>query len=87
MVEVGIRELKQRASYILRQVWEKKETIIITHRGRPVAKLVPVEDLESKRAEALAVWAEMDELAREIGAHWPKGVSAVEAVREQRREL
>jgi prevent-host-death family protein len=87
MMEVGIRELKQRASYILRQVREKKETIIITHRGRPVARLVPVEDLESKRAEALAVWAEMDELAREIGAHWPEGVSAVEAVREQRREL
>jgi len=87
MVEVGIRELKQRASHILRQVREKKETITITYRGRPVARLVPVEDMESKRAEALAVWAKMDDLAREIGAHWPEGVSAVEAVREQRREL
>jgi prevent-host-death family protein len=87
MMEVGIRELKQRASYILRQVREKKETIIITHRGRPVARLVPVEDAESTRAEGLAVLAQIDELAREIGAHWPKGVSAVEAVREQRREL
>ena len=87
MVEVGIRELKQRASHILRQVREKKETITITYRGRPVARLVPVEDAESKRAEALAVLAEADELARKIGAAWPKGVSAVEAVREQRREL
>lgn len=87
MIEVGIRELKQRTSHILRQVREKKETITVTHRGRAVARIVPVEDAESKRAEALAVWAEMDELAREIGAHWPEGVSAVEAVREQRREL
>jgi len=87
MVEVGVRELKRRASHILRQVREKKETITITYRGRPVARLVPVEDMESKRAEALAVWAKMDDLAREIGAHWPEGVSAVEAVREQRREL
>lgn len=87
MIEVGIRELKQGASQILRRVWEKKETITVTRRGRAVARIVPVEDAESKRAEALAVLAEMDELAREIGAHWPKGVSAVEAVREQRREL
>jgi prevent-host-death family protein len=87
MMEVGIRELKQRASYILRQVREKKETIIITHRGRAVARLVPVEDQESKRAETMAVLAEADELARKIGAVWPRGVSAAEAVREQRREL
>ena len=87
MVEVGVRELKRRASHILRQVREKKETFIITYRGRPVARLVPAEDMESKKAEALAVLAEIDELAREIGAHWPEGVSAVEAVREQRREL
>ena len=87
MTEVGIRGLKQRASYILRQVREKKETIIITHWGRPVARLVPVEDAESKRAETLAVLTEADELARKIGTVWPEGVSAVEAVREQRREL
>jgi hypothetical protein len=33
------------------------------------------------------VWAEMDELAAEISKKWPKGVSAVDAVREQRRNL
>ena len=33
------------------------------------------------------IWAEMDELASEISKKWPKGVSAVEAVREQRRNL
>jgi hypothetical protein len=46
-----------------------------------------VEDQESKRAETMAVLAEADELARKIGAVWPRGVSAAEAVREQRREL
>jgi prevent-host-death family protein len=84
---VGIRELKQQASEILRRVREKKEIITITYRGKAVAKLVPVESLEDKRAEAAAVWAEMEELAREIGRHWPPDVSAAEAVSEQRREL
>jgi prevent-host-death family protein len=37
---VGIRELRQRASELLRQV-ERGETIEITDRGRPVAVLAP----------------------------------------------
>jgi len=87
MQEIGIRELKQRASDILKRVREKRETITITYRGRAVARLVPVEGRETRVAEALAIWAEMDTLAQEIGAHWPPGVTAAEAVQEQRREL
>lgn len=87
MEEVGIRELKQRASDILRQVREKQETFAVTYRGKVVAKLVPVEDISTERARAAAIWTQMDDLAREIGAHWPPEVSAVEAVIEQRREL
>ncbi len=86
-MDVGIRELKQRAGEIVRQVRERKEAVTVTYRGRAVARLVPVESKEAQRAEATAVWAEMDELAREVGAHWPAGVSAVEAVQEQRRGL
>jgi prevent-host-death family protein len=87
MVEVGVRELKQNTSSILRQVREGRQTITITHRGRAIARLVPVEDAESQQEEFWKVWAEMDELAKEISAHWPTGVSAVEAVEEGRREL
>ena len=43
MTSVGIRELRQRASELLRQV-EKGETIEITDRGRPVAVLAPLPD-------------------------------------------
>ena len=41
MVTVGVRELRQRASELLRQV-EAGETIEITDRGRPVALLTPL---------------------------------------------
>jgi prevent-host-death family protein len=87
MREVGVRELKQHASELLRAVREKRESITITYRGKAVAQLVPVVEQEATREEARRVWKEMDELAKKIGRHWPKGVSAVEAVREQRREL
>jgi prevent-host-death family protein len=41
MASVGIRELRQRASELLRRV-EDGESIEITDRGRPVAVLAPL---------------------------------------------
>lgn len=41
MGQVGVRELRQRASELLRRV-EQGETIEITTRGRPVALLGPL---------------------------------------------
>ena len=41
MPSVGVRELRQRASELLRLV-EQGETIEITDRGRPVALLTPL---------------------------------------------
>jgi len=41
MASVGVRELRQRASELLRRV-EAGETIEITDRGRPVALLSPM---------------------------------------------
>jgi prevent-host-death family protein len=51
VTSVGIRELRQRASELLRRV-EDGERIEITDRGRPVAVLVPsaVDPLERLRA-------------------------------------
>ena len=52
MVSVGVRELRQRASELLRMV-ERGEVIEITDRGRPVALLSPLPDespLERLRA-------------------------------------
>jgi prevent-host-death family protein len=52
MASIGVRELRQRASELLRRV-EAGETIEVTDRGRPVALLTPVPDagpLERLRA-------------------------------------
>jgi prevent-host-death family protein len=43
MASVGIRELRQRASELLRRV-AAGETIEVTDRGRPVAVLAPLPD-------------------------------------------
>jgi prevent-host-death family protein len=75
-VTVGIRELKQRASKLVRMVQENRNEVQITYHGRVVARLVPAaRDQPDKKA-----WARLDDLAEEIGLHWPKGVSAREDV-------
>jgi prevent-host-death family protein len=86
MSVVGVRELKAHASRILRRVRERRETIEVTHRGRVVARIVPVEQPGASDDEG-AVWTDLDRLAAEIGACWPDGVSTVDAVNEERREL
>lgn len=45
MTSVGVRELRQRASELLRRV-TAGETIQITDRGRPVALLAPLPEAE-----------------------------------------
>lgn len=87
MVTVGVRELKQQTSKILRRVREEGETIQITYRGELIARLVPVNPPTPSAEEMSAIWADLDELTAEISAKWPEGVSAVEAVREVRRDL
>jgi prevent-host-death family protein len=86
MASVGIRELKQRTSEVVRRVRDRGEPVDVTFRGQVVARLVPVNRRPRTRTRAAAaVWAEIDELAQEISARWPEGVSAADAVAEQRR--
>ncbi len=42
MQSIGVRELRQHASRYLKDVQEHGQTIEVTDRGRPVARLVPV---------------------------------------------
>ncbi len=84
---VGIRELKARASEVIRRVREHSETIDVTHHGKVVARVVPVSRSSSRNRPPVAAWSTLDRVAREIGASWPKGRSATAAVREGRRDL
>jgi prevent-host-death family protein len=83
MTSVGVRELRQRASELLRLV-ERGETIEITDRGRPVALLSPLpagSPLEQLRAagEVEPATADLDDLPPPLavaGAEPPSAVLA-----------
>ena len=52
-VSVGIRELKSHLSEYLRRI-RAGETVVITDRGRPVGRIVPVAQPLEDRLEAMA---------------------------------
>lgn len=83
MLTVGVRELKQQTSELIRRVRECGEEILVTHHGKVVARILPVAPAPTE--DARRAWEDLDRLAVEIGRRWPEGVSAVEAVAESRQ--
>jgi prevent-host-death family protein len=67
---VGIRELRQQASAVLRRV-TAGESVVVTERGHPIARIVPLKTstLEQLVAEGRASEAEGDllDLVDELG--------------------
>ena len=67
MPDVGVRELKARASEIIRNVRERRARYVITYRGRPVGLLMPVDEaralpLSSADELATTAWEELTRL-------------------------
>lgn len=88
MTRIGVRELKNQASRIVRDVREEKTEYVITHQGQPVAVLHPYtsEDADRERhVETAASLAAMKKTARDVAQAWVSSKNAVELVDEQRR--
>ena len=81
MAEVGVRELKNRTSEIIRAVREERVEYTITYRGQPAARLVPIGDQDGGEH----AWQELERLSQEISSRWQSEKSAVELLGEMRR--
>jgi prevent-host-death family protein len=84
MREIGIRELKTRASEILRDVRDHRAQYVITLRGRPVGILQPIAAPEPSTSNS-AAWDELFELGEEIGRGWSSPLTTGELLSEMRR--
>jgi len=90
---IGVRELRERASEVIRRVREEQAEYVVTHQGRPVAIILP---LDAEQAEALMVeaskeaiagaWDRYRRLAAEIRSSWPAGLATQELLDSVRRE-
>ncbi|MBV8085583.1 MAG: type II toxin-antitoxin system Phd/YefM family antitoxin [Chloroflexi bacterium] len=90
MSRVGIRELRQNASALLRRV-QAGETIEVTDRGRPVARVVPIKQgrLDQMIADGLVTLPKRD-LIESMREHppikLPPGPSVSEILAEMRAD-
>ncbi len=82
--EIGIRELKSRASEVVRAVKEQRARYVITQRGKPAALLIPL-DAAPPEKSADKVWERLMKIGEEISKDWQSEKSAVEILSEMRR--
>lgn len=82
--EIGIRELKSRASEVVRAVKEERARYIITQRGKPAALIIPL-DAAPPEKSADDVWERLLKIGEELGKGWQSEKSAVEILSEMRR--
>ena len=87
-ITIGVRELKNQTSRVIRAVREEMSEYVVTLRGEPVAVLRPLTEEEMKRlrqAEIYDALEEMKMLAQEVASAWTSEKSGVELIAEQRR--
>ena len=83
MPSVGIRELKSRASEIVRDERDHQTHYIVTFRGRPVGVLSPLP--EPATPQTHDPWAELERLGKEITRGWQSPLTSVEILSQMRR--
>lgn len=85
---IGIRDLKNQTSRIVRSVREEMAEYVITLQGKPVALLRPItaaDEQQFRQAQIEEAIVEMKQLAQAVAAAWSSPKSGVELISEQRR--
>jgi prevent-host-death family protein len=90
MVDIGVRELKARASEIVRSVREQRARYLITYRGRPAAVLMPLDEVYTATPSLVdessaSAWEELNRLGEEIGRGWRSSLTSAELLSDMRR--
>jgi prevent-host-death family protein len=85
MSAIGVRELKIHASEIMRRVKENRERYVVTHRGQPVAVIIPVDEAQPGPKDGASAWEELVALGQQIGRGWQSPQTSAEILSEMRR--
>lgn len=86
---VGVRELKTHAARILRRVRETKTTYVLTHRGRPIGVILPVDGsspaVATRESDAADGWDEFLKAGRRLQGRFRPRQSGVRQLSTSRR--
>ena len=84
MEEIGIRELKARASDVVRSVKEQRARYIVTQRGKPAALIIPVDAILPEKSLDES-WKRLLEIRGKLGKRKRNKKTSVEILSEMRR--
>ena len=82
--EIGIRELKARASEVVRAVKEERARYVVTQRGKPVAAIIPMDAMLPDKKDEYG-WEKLMEVRARLGRDKRKKKSSLEILSEMRR--
>ncbi len=82
--EIGIRELKSRASEVVRAVKEQRARYVVTQRGIPVAAIIPMDAVLPEKQDDES-WDKLMEIRKKLGKGKKNKKSSVEILSEMRR--
>ncbi len=92
MPNIGVRELKNQATQILRAVREQQAEYIVTYHGKPIARLLPIDapartpaTTSHMQAQGASSGDELALLRKRIDQAWSSPVSGVELLEQDRR--
>ena len=85
MSDIGVRELKIHASEIVQMVKEKGVRYVVTNRGRPVAAIVPIEDIQLDHDSGMQAWDELVLLGQQIAQDWQSEKTSTDILADMRR--
>ena len=81
-------ELFRRAKTVAAKRGQSLKQLVTTALERELAGPAPgPKSSKRKLAEVAASLREFERISKQISAAWPEGISAVQAIREQRRDL
>ncbi len=89
---IGVRELREHTTEVLRHVREEKAEYVVTYQGRPVALLLPVDReaveaamIEAGKQSATAGWEAYARLAEQARKAWSAKQGSQDLLDEIRR--
>jgi len=87
MASIGIRELREHTTDVLRRVRDEGTALDITWHGQVIARIVPAAPTSAQREQAKANVQAMEALIAEFGALNVPPTDSRTIMREERREL
>ncbi len=89
---IGVRELREQASEVIRRVRQDRAEYVVTYQGRPVAIILPLdagqaekEMVQASKKAVLGSWERYERLAEELRRVWPADLSTQDVIDSIRR--